>query len=337
MKTQIECPYCDGQATLKRSNRELTYRKELFNVMEHFYKCEKCTNDFTTTETDTISVLQAHNQYREKHSIPFPEEIISIREKYGLSAAKMSEVLGLGINGYAIYERGEIPTNAIGNLIYSAANPEVFKSMLEKTQPLFSKNIFENVLNNVNNLKEELRKSPPFYFINLYNEPKAFTGYKRIDIDKVKHLFIAFLSNCTVEFNDRLKLNKLLFYADFLNYKETGFSLTGLSYRAIQYGPVPACYDNIFAYLENERIIYAEWIKEPDNSAREIFKTEFSIDSSIFTSDEQNVIDIICKNFKDSSPWSLVDLSHKEKAWIDLQAAKELINYQEYAFDLIGI
>ena len=107
MKQVIECAYCDGQAQLQKTGKELKYRAELFKVVEHFYKCEKCAEEFTTTETDSVTLLQAHNQYRERHFIPFPEEILAIRDKYELSATKLSEVLGLGINGYGNYEKGE--------------------------------------------------------------------------------------------------------------------------------------------------------------------------------------------------------------------------------------
>lgn len=36
-----------------------------------------------------------------------------------------------------------------------------------------------------------------------------------------------------------VKLFKLLYYADMLHFRETGRSITGLSYRALPYGPVP--------------------------------------------------------------------------------------------------
>ena len=47
-----------------------------------------------TTSQDELTERQVHNLYRAKHHIPFPEEIKNIRLQYGLSAAKMSEVLG---------------------------------------------------------------------------------------------------------------------------------------------------------------------------------------------------------------------------------------------------
>jgi hypothetical protein len=35
------------------------------------------------------------------------------------------------------------------------------------------------------------------------------------------------------------KMNKLLFYIDFLSYRQRGIAITGLCFRAIDFGPVP--------------------------------------------------------------------------------------------------
>lgn len=337
MKKVIECPYCDGQAKLDRQAKELTYRKDLFKVVEHFYKCDLCKEEFTTTETDTVTLLQAHNQYREKYSIPFPEEIYAIRENYELSATKMSEVLGLGINGYANYEKGEIPTPAIGNLIYTADNPEVFKMMLEKAKHYFSDGMYSSTIDRVSFIIDK-HKGINYYQwkLNQHTEPNSFTGFKKINKDKIANVLIAFITKCNNEYNDRLKLNKLLFYTDFLCYKLTGYSITGLTYRAIQYGPVPTFYDNIYTCLENEGGIISNWVKDENGSAKENFVTDGSYDSHLFSPHEQLIIDLIAENFKDISTWDLVDLSHKEKGWIELHAEKKTINYQTYAFELMG-
>lgn len=159
----IDCAYCEGKAQLQKTEKEINYRKEIYKVIEHYYKCLECQEEFTTTESDTVTISQAHNQYREKHSIPFPDEIIAIREKYDLPASKMSEVLGLGINGYSNYEKGEIPTPAMGTLISTSRNPEVFKTMLERTRQYFTNNAFSRAMERVDLLINEERKSLPFY------------------------------------------------------------------------------------------------------------------------------------------------------------------------------
>lgn len=68
MKKIMECAYCDGQAELKGEKKEREFRKEKFTVFEHYYHCENCNREFTTTETDELDVQQIYNQYREKHN-----------------------------------------------------------------------------------------------------------------------------------------------------------------------------------------------------------------------------------------------------------------------------
>ena len=38
-----------------------------------------------------------------------------------------------------------------------------------------------------------------------------------------------------------------IFYIDFLSYREYGSAMTGLTYRAIDYGPVPEKWDKIYS------------------------------------------------------------------------------------------
>jgi len=338
MQRRIECPYCDGMANLQKETRELTYRKEQFKIIAHFYKCEKCGQEFTTTEADTISLVQAHNQYRERHNIPFPEEIAAIREKYELSAAKMSEVLGLGANGYSNYEKGEMPVPAMAKLIATAAKPSVFRKFLSDARSHFSDNAFAKAKEKVDFLIDQEKEFNPFYSsLNIYNEPNNYTGYIRPSEEKITGLIGIYIQKCNPEFNDKLKLNKLLFYTDFCHYKDHGRSISGLSYRAIQYGPVPANYDNIYTYLENEQIIRSEWLRLSNGSAREVFKTDGDFATGLFSAEELATISKITTRFHETSTWDIVDLSHKEKAWKELEAKKELISYQDYAFDLVTI
>ena len=51
-------------------------------------------------------------------------------------------------------------------------------------------------------------------------------------------------------------MNKLLFYSDFLNFKNTAYSISGANYMAHNYGPVPVRFGGIFDYatLNNDNI-----------------------------------------------------------------------------------
>src|SRR5687767_3702503 len=51
-------------------------------------------------------------------------------------------------------------------------------------------------------------------------------------------LFIAHRSECDERFG-AVKLNKLLFFSDFLAYGRLGSSITGQDYQKLQHGPAP--------------------------------------------------------------------------------------------------
>jgi hypothetical protein len=100
---------------------------------------------------------------------------------------------------------------------------------------------------------------------------------------------------------------------------------------------VPSCYDNLFALLESEGVIFSDWQQVSDASAREIFFASKPIDPVVLDPTEANVVDMLCGQFADAPSWVLVERSHGEDAWRELNAKKEIISYQEYAFGLKGV
>ena len=105
----MKSPITGNEMTLMKEKRSMDFRKESFEVVFHFHKCEESGENFTSDELDEVNLNQVYNQYRDKFNILFPDEIIRIREKYKLSASKISEILGFGTNSYRQYESGEMP------------------------------------------------------------------------------------------------------------------------------------------------------------------------------------------------------------------------------------
>lgn len=130
-------PFADCEAVLMHEKRELEFRKERFKYTACFYRCPSTHVDFTTTRLDMLNLNQVYDQYRRKYGIPSPEEIRNLRIKYGVSAAKMSEILGIGINQYRLYENGEMPSLAIGKYIRVLEDPAVFLRLLNNSRHQF--------------------------------------------------------------------------------------------------------------------------------------------------------------------------------------------------------
>ena len=333
MKSVIECPYCIGNAHLSKETGELQFRKEPYQIVKHFYKCDTCNEEFTTTESDQLTYNQLVNQYRAKYHIPNAEEIKNIREQYSLSAAGMSKLLGLGVNTYGGYEKDEIPVEANAILIKQAANPNSLADMIadkvDTDNPIWAK---------IRTAKARHSAAATLIQpINHINQANEFTGFKKTSWVKIENVLILLVSECNPNYNDKLKLNKLLYYADNFHFKSYGTSITGLTYRAIPHGPVPTCYDNIFGNLTNQSILLSDWKEVGNQSAIELFTTNMKPDMSVFSESEREVINIIVQKFKNIYTWDLVNLSHKEKAWIELEKQREIIDYQKYAFDLIAL
>jgi putative zinc finger/helix-turn-helix YgiT family protein len=326
MKSLIDCPFCDGSATLRHERRPIIYRNESLNVAQAFYQCHSCKEAFTTTESDTFSINQLHAQYRAQHKIPFSEELLAIRSRYGLSAKRMSQLLGLGDNTYGLYEKGDMPTLANANLIKISAKPASFYTMVEDM-------VTEKERQMINRAHTENVTAPMF---NIYNDADEMTGFRRPDFNRTTQVLSYFLSKSEFKYNSPLKLNKILFYTDLVCYRETGRSMMGLSYRAAPHGPVPSRYDTLFAELKNQGYLNATTIDSGYNVI-EIFEAQNLPNMSIFSREETIILDKIVATFAQMTPKRIRDISHEEKAWIERNVKKELISYPEYAFSLVAI
>ena len=105
-------------------------RGERYLYVHIAFRDEETGEQFTTTESDTICFDQVANQYRERHGIPYTDEIVALRERYGVSATKMAQILGFGTNQYRLYEMGEVPSESNGKMIRSAMNPKTFLDLV---------------------------------------------------------------------------------------------------------------------------------------------------------------------------------------------------------------
>lgn len=305
----MKSPFADGEAVLLHEKREVTFRKETFSYVALFYRCEVTGLDFTTTGLDEINIGQVYNQYRCKYGISFPDEMKAMRERYGLSAAKMSEVLGLGTNQYRLYENGEIPSEVIGKSIKSIENPEVFKEMLVNSRNQFEEEAFLKLMRKVSSaasVEVEDRRSRIFggYGRSLYN------GYAPQSVEKLKNILLYFIGRGKGVFNT--KMNKLLFYTDFYSYKIRGVAMTGLAYRAIQYGPVPYHWNTVYEAIDE---IGAEIVSFPNGMSGESLESETPPDMTVFSDAEAIILDKVFRRFEKCHANEISEISHQEDAW----------------------
>lgn len=298
--------------------RHITFRKEEY---EYRYTgiIDEDGETWTTTELDEANLFQVYNQYREKHGIPFPDEIARLREFYGISAAKMSEILGFGINQYRYYEGGEVPSLSNARILMAIRDKETFLEFLDAAKEIIGPKEYDKIRSRVLSLGEYERPS---------KTPSSLTGYVSVSMQKIRAIMLYFIQQMNGVYVT--KMNKLLFYTDFLSYKRHGYGITGLQYKALPFGPVPdnwgSVYDSVSDVSMNECLFF-------DQSSGIKLESESDPDLSLLDDVERDVVATVCQQFKESNAKQISSASHEEKGWIDNRAVRGTIDYH-YAFDL---
>jgi len=328
----MDCILCDGKTKLLKEHREIEFKKQTYLVNFSYYQCLECRETFTNTDIDEQNLSQVYNQYREKFKILFPDEIIQIREKYGLSKRKISQILGWGDNTYGLYEKGAVPNESHSTVLEVLKDPQKFLEIVsKKVNIIISAKEYAELENKVNTLIKE----KDWYDICISFDDLGvdqFSGYVKSNFEKLAHMIIFFI----LQENSYLtRLNKLLFYSDFISYKSFKKPISGWNYAAIDKGPVLDHYKIIFGMLEeNDYINSVEDFVNQNNDVIEKLVSNKDFEKSLFSENELKVLKYVDTYFKKTKTEELISLSHKERGWKDNFPLKELISYQKYADDL---
>ena len=309
------------------------FRGEIYPYVHFAFRDDETGEQFTTTESDTACYEQVTNQYRAKYGVPYTDEIISLRERYGLSATKMSTILGFGGNQYRLYEMGEVPNESNGKMIRGAMNPRVFLDLVRSSRNKLTEREYtkilargEEVLHHSHAWHDEEHAVNRLFLTSRGVE----NGFAPQSTTRLKNLLLYVLR----QMGDTLqtKMNKVLFYIDFLSYRDRGMAISGLAYNAIDFGPVPQRWDRVFSAFD-----------EVEPQPRSVFGQESialttgkEADTSCFSDKELAIIDTVCAKMKDLSAHDISALSHAEPAWRNHLHQIETIPYAE-AFSLVAM
>lgn len=329
---EMECPICSVVHTIEKRQRDTQslVKGEKVDFSEVYFLCNECDeeeNEFVPAGIMDQNLLKARDAYRRKKSLLTSEEIAEIRKNYGLTQSEYSALLGWGEVTITRYESKTIQDETYDNIMrLSIENPMFALDCLEKHRDKFSETRFNSIRKAI---IERIEETGSYYLKRqqiksqyvTFDEPSVFNGYKTIDIDKLANVigyFAQFVNNLY-----KVKLMKLLWYADTLFYRRHGISMTGLVYRHMPLGALPIAYDEI-ATLPTVEVV--EELINSDIAYRIIPRQEICL--SAFTLNELSVLELIANTFKDFKTKEIVDYMHEEKAY------KETSHHQIISYDL---
>lgn len=325
-------PFTGGPATLKYEKRELEYRKEKYSYIAQFYEDDETHEQFTTTEMDECNIAQVYNQYRVSHSIPFVDEIITLRKNYGLSALKMSAILGFGDNQYRQYEEGYIPTETNGKILKACQKPFIFETFVRNSRLQLSEKEYGKIMAKVEDMKQRHALTDARQALIFGDYPRSLTnGFAPQSLERLHNILLYFIHTCGGVFNT--KMNKLLFYTDFYNYRQHGQAITGLSYKAIQFGPVPVKWDRVYSLFDD---VHQDIVEFDSNISGTKLISDAQPDLSLFTENELQSLHVISDKFLNASAKEISFISHDEKAWKLFVKTQQTIDF-EAAFELKAV
>jgi putative zinc finger/helix-turn-helix YgiT family protein len=324
------CPNCEKETELELIHRveDIKVRGEAIKVEVKYYKCKNCGEEFEDPHSDEDPLDKAYRAYRRRHGMMQPEEVRDFRKRFGLTQNEMSRLLGWGGATLSRYENGALQDETHEKALRLAMDPRNLLKLIEEAPDALSEEKRNRLINELKAAEEEACSLEMIYEERFGKyEANELSGYRRFDLGKLFNAILYFCKGGVL----KTKLNKLLFYADFMHFKDYAVSITGARYAHIPFGPAPDKYALYFAtLLENgaikvEEDIIGDFLGEEFISVKEP-------DLSSFSDSELKILATVKEYFKDFTAKRITDFSHDEKGYKET-ATGDTISY-EYANEL---
>lgn len=289
-------------------------RGEQVTVDARIAVCRSCGEEIGLGELDDATFKAAYAVYRARHDLLQPEHIKAIRSKYGLGQKAFARLLGWGDVTLARYETGSLQSVSHDQTLRLAEDPGNVRRLLSQNKDRLS-------AEQVEALEGRLRQLSPEHESVLARE-EAAQYCAGPSVLKLREMAVFFASQHDTW---RTKLNKLLFYADFLHFKRHGMAISGARYVNMQFGPVPADFYTLQAALVDDASLDERPTAVGDCSGT-VFVANRPPDRSLFSEAELQTLNDVAHTFDGWPASRIMEYSHQERAWKQTKD-RETIDY----------
>ena len=323
-KVHMACPLCDKTHEVEERLRRtsIVIKDEAVDYDERYYFCgnaDEDENEFESGAMTNVNLLNARNAYRRKMGLLTSDEIIEIRESYGLSQVDLSRLLGWGEATIARYESKAIQDEAYDTMLRLIKdNPLKALEFLKKNGEKFSEGkryeIREKMVEKLDSYGKEFltRQALEGEYVG-FEEPSDANGYTTLNIDKIE-VMVSYLAEAMSNLY-KVKLMKSLWYADALHYQKTGKAMTGLVYRHEAMGALPIGH---YSLMNLENLNVREELSFSYDSMLHVYPSE-CVDYSLLSETERTVLDAVIDKFKDYKASEIVEYMHEERAYTETE------------------
>ena len=286
-------------------------------------------SDETYADEQQISAndISMKNAYRQATGLLTSDQIAAIRARYGISQSDLCLLLGWGGKTITRYESHQVQDIAHDTILRKlAADPEWFLNLLDAAKDSLSPASYTKYREAGTALFEkdhdQYLKSAIMAKYARYQQNPEYTGNAALSLDVVVDMIRYYANSALVTSLYRVKLMKMLWYADALSYKRRGHAMSGLVYRALPMGAVPVAYESIV----DLSAINCEEIDMGDGTGYRFMPTEDKTYPSLSDEDKE-ILDVVIQRFGKVSKNEIVETMHQEDAYIET-APNDIIQFK---------
>lgn len=146
----------------------------------------------------------------------------------------------------------------------------------------------------------------------------------RLDKKKYKQVILFLLNSGANNVHlGKVKLFKLLYYIDFDHFEFFKASVTGDSYRKLDYGPVPMHADVVLSEMAHEGLIAIDKVSTGDYTQYR-FRPLATPNSGMFSGSEMQALDQVVLKWANHTRADIVAATHGEAPWRAVQMGDEI-------------
>lgn len=294
--------------------------------------CDVAEELYMDEQQMQINDIEIKNAYRKAEGLLTSDEISNIRAKYRISQKDFCILLGWGEKTITRYEGHQVQDKAHDTILKKIdRDPEWFLTLLKDVKDCFAEETYRKYYETATSLYETsrdvyLRKAIEANYVN-YQGKKLYNGNAKLSLDKVVDVIRYFASSCKVTSLYKVKLMKLMWYADMLSYKKRGFGITGLVYQVLPMGAVPVGHNSII----DLKGVPCEEVEMGEENAY-----HFTLDKATafpaLSKEDKVILDIVIEKLGKKTKNEIVSFMHNEKAYKKTKF-RDVISF-EYAGDL---
>lgn len=292
-----------------------TFKDRMVSYNAYYMYCDKADELYADEQQIQENDIRLKDAYRRAEGLLTSQDIIEIRKKYVISQSDLCTLLGWGGKTITRYESHQVQDRAHDTILKKIdRDPEWFLSLLKEARGSLTDEAYQKYLEAATLLYEADR--------DLYLRKAIEAGYARfqgnmlihgnteLSLDKVVDVIRYYASSSKITSLYKVKLMKLMWYADALSYKVRNFAITGMVYQAYPMGAVPVGHNSIIDLKD----VPCEEVDMGETNAYHFSLTGEKAFPSL-SDDDKEILDKVIKKLGKMTKDDIISFMHSEEAY----------------------